>query len=40
MDEVRRLLDRLGLPLPASFTDGDVGDIIDRALRAEDPYRR
>ncbi|CAM5666733.1 hypothetical protein [Streptomyces aurantiogriseus] len=40
VDEVRRLLDRLGLPLPASFTDGDVGDIIDKALRAEDPYRR
>ncbi|MFD9393900.1 hypothetical protein ACFWBB_25130 [Streptomyces sp. NPDC060000] len=40
VDEVRRLLDRLGLPLPASFTDRDVGDIIDKALHAEDPYRR
>ncbi|MFF7973541.1 hypothetical protein [Streptomyces sp. NPDC007905] len=40
VDEVRRLLDRLGLPLPASFTDPDVGDIIDKALRAENPYRR
>ncbi|AOR37049.1 hypothetical protein BFF78_12845 [Streptomyces fodineus] len=40
VDEVRRLLDRLGLPLPASFTDRDVGDIIDKALRAENPYRR
>ncbi|AKJ10470.1 hypothetical protein ABB07_10700 [Streptomyces incarnatus] len=40
VDEVRRLLDRLGLPLPPSFTDGDVGDIIDKALRAENPYRR
>lgn len=39
VDEVRRLLDRLGVPLPASFTDGDVGDIIDKALHAEDPYR-
>ncbi|WP_330460102.1 hypothetical protein OIB37_26480 [Streptomyces sp. NBC_00820] len=39
VDEVRRLLDRLGLPLPASFTDRDVGDIIDKALRAENPYR-
>ncbi|GKQ36808.1 hypothetical protein [Streptomyces sp. A012304] len=39
VDEVRRLLDRLGVPLPTSFTDGDVGDIIDRALHAEDPYR-
>ncbi|WP_244184500.1 hypothetical protein [Streptomyces cellostaticus] len=40
VDEVRRLLDRLGLPLPSSFTDRDVGDIIDKALRAENPYRR
>ncbi|MFF5187257.1 hypothetical protein ACFY30_26430 [Streptomyces sp. NPDC000345] len=40
VDEVRRLLDRLGLPLPTSYTDRDVGDIIDKALRAEDPYRR
>jgi hypothetical protein len=40
VDEVRRLLDRLGLPLPPSFTDRDVGDIIDKALRAENPYRR
>ncbi|WP_330337539.1 hypothetical protein [Streptomyces sp. NBC_00557] len=40
VDEVGRLLDRLGLPLPPSFTDRDVGDIIDKALRAENPYRR
>ncbi|ANP56391.1 hypothetical protein AVL59_09330 [Streptomyces griseochromogenes] len=40
VDEVRRLLERLGLPLPSSFTDPDVGDIIDKALRAENPYRR
>lgn len=40
VDEVRRLLDRLGLPLPTSFTDPDVADIIDKALHAEDPYRR
>ena len=40
VDEVRRLLDRLGLPLPPSYTDPDVGDIIDKALRAENPYRR
>ncbi|MPY43198.1 hypothetical protein FNH04_25790 [Streptomyces phyllanthi] len=39
VDEVRRLFDRLDLPLPASFTDPDVGDIIDRALHAENPYR-
>ncbi|WP_327318164.1 hypothetical protein [Streptomyces sp. NBC_01235] len=40
VDEVGRLLDRLGLPLPTSFTDRDIGDIIDKALHAEDPYRR
>ncbi|EST33745.1 hypothetical protein M878_11915 [Streptomyces roseochromogenus subsp. oscitans DS 12.976] len=40
VDEVRRLLDRLGLPLAPSYTDRDVGDIIDKALRAENPYRR
>ncbi|GGS01457.1 hypothetical protein GCM10010269_45410 [Streptomyces humidus] len=40
VDEVRRLLDRLGLALPAGFTDRDVADVIDKALRAEDPYRR
>ncbi|MEU0335364.1 hypothetical protein [Streptomyces sp. NPDC006193] len=39
VDEVRRLLDRLGLPLPPSFTDRDVGDVIDKALHAENPYR-
>ncbi|MFG2133751.1 hypothetical protein ACGFNV_39155 [Streptomyces sp. NPDC048751] len=39
VDEVRRLFDRLGLPLPTTLTDRDVGDIIDKALRAEDPYR-
>lgn len=40
VDEARRLFERLGIALPVSFTDRDVGDIIDRALRAEDPYRR
>jgi hypothetical protein len=40
VDEARRLFDRLGAPLPTSFTERDVGDIIDKALRAEDPYRR
>ncbi|MGW2047867.1 hypothetical protein ACWCPF_22190 [Streptomyces sp. NPDC001858] len=40
VDEARVLLERLGLPLPTSFTDRDVGDIIDKALHAEDPYRR
>ncbi len=40
VDEVVRLFEGLGLPLPAAFTDRDVGDIIDKALRAENPYRR
>ncbi|MET7486272.1 hypothetical protein [Streptomyces sp. NPDC005538] len=40
VDEVGRLLDGLGLPLPSAFTDRDVGDIIDKALHAENPYRR
>jgi hypothetical protein len=40
VDEVHRLFEGLGLPLPASFTDRDIGDIIDKALHAENPYRR
>ncbi|MER5638021.1 hypothetical protein ABT095_13810 [Kitasatospora sp. NPDC002227] len=40
VEEARRLFEQLGLPLPAAFSDRDVGDIIDRALHAENPYRR
>jgi len=40
VDEVRRLLDRLDLALPTSFTDRDVGEIIDKALHAENLYGR
>ncbi|MET9647921.1 hypothetical protein ACFZB6_27125 [Streptomyces syringium] len=40
VDEVYRLFDGLGLPLPAAFTDRDVSDIIDKALHPENPYRR
>ncbi|MGP3951129.1 hypothetical protein [Streptomyces sp. 7N604] len=40
VDEAHRLFERLGLPLPATFTDRDVSDIIDKALHAENPYRR
>ncbi|MFJ2775053.1 MULTISPECIES: hypothetical protein [unclassified Kitasatospora] len=40
VDEARRLFEQLRLPLPAAFADRDVSDIIDRALRAENPYRR
>lgn len=39
-DEVRTLCDSLGIPLPAAFTDPDVREIIEKALHAEDPYRR
>ncbi|MGK5639729.1 hypothetical protein ACSNOK_15660 [Streptomyces sp. URMC 126] len=40
IDEVRRLFEHLALPLPDSFTEGDVSEIIDKALHAENPYRR
>lgn len=39
VDEARRLFEGLRLPLPASFSDRDVSDIIERALHAENPYR-
>ncbi|WP_030719227.1 hypothetical protein [Streptomyces sp. NRRL F-2580] len=40
VDEVRTLFDDLRLPLPRFFTDSDIGKIIEKALHAEDPYRR
>lgn len=40
VDEVRAVFAHLDLQLPAVFSDGDVGEIIDKALHAEDPYRR
>lgn len=40
VDEVRVLFDDLRLPLPRVFTDADIGEIIEKALHAEDPYRR
>nr|WP_106437823.1 hypothetical protein [Kitasatospora sp. SID7827] len=40
VDEARRLFEHLRLPLPTAFSDRDVNDIIDRALHAENPYRR
>ncbi|MFJ3515739.1 MULTISPECIES: hypothetical protein [unclassified Streptomyces] len=40
VDEVRALFDGLRLPLPRVFTDSDIGKIIEKALHAEDPYRR
>ncbi|WP_073752384.1 hypothetical protein [Streptomyces sp. CB03234] len=40
VDEVRALFDALALPLPRTFTDADVGEVIAKALHAEDPYGR
>jgi len=40
VDEVRAVFAHLDLELPAVFTDRDIGEIIDKALHAEDPYRR
>ncbi|MFI9271454.1 hypothetical protein ACIGXM_12165 [Kitasatospora sp. NPDC052896] len=40
VDEARRFFDRLRLPLPPDFDDRDVGEVVDKALRAENPYRR
>jgi hypothetical protein len=38
LDEVRRLLEVLDVPLPNTFTDTDVADVIKRALHAENRY--
>ncbi|GAA4923669.1 hypothetical protein ACFPM3_31865 [Streptomyces coeruleoprunus] len=40
VEEVRALFDALGLSLPRSFGESDVGEIIQKALHAEDPYGR
>ncbi|MEV5198314.1 hypothetical protein [Streptomyces sp. NPDC053720] len=40
VDETRGLFEALDLPLPRTFTDSDIGEIIVKALHAEDPYRR
>ncbi|WP_028476697.1 hypothetical protein [Nocardia sp. CNY236] len=38
VDEVRRLFEGLDLPLPVSFTDRDVADIVRLALAPRNPY--
>lgn len=38
VDEVRRLFTRLGTPLPSTFTDRDVSDVIVKAVRPRNPY--
>ncbi|MFJ9615130.1 hypothetical protein [Streptomyces noursei] len=40
VDEVRAVFDDVDLPLPSVFSDADVAEIIEKALHAEDPYRR
>jgi hypothetical protein len=39
VDEARRLFTRVGTPLPSTFTDRDVSDIIAKALRPRNPYK-
>jgi hypothetical protein len=39
VDEARRLFESLDLPLPTGFTDRDIGEIVEKALRSESPYR-
>jgi hypothetical protein len=38
VDEVRKLFQALNMPLPSTFTDREVVDIVKRALHAENPY--
>jgi len=40
VEEVQRLFSVLGMPLPSTFSEGNVTDIIVRALRAENMYDR
>jgi hypothetical protein len=38
VDETRKLFTELGLPLPRTFTDRDVADIVRKALQPRNPY--
>ncbi|MGR6319399.1 hypothetical protein Q2K19_28910 [Micromonospora soli] len=38
VEQVRRLFTALGLPLPRSFGDREVADIVGRAIQARNPY--
>ncbi|NYI08308.1 hypothetical protein [Allostreptomyces psammosilenae] len=40
VDAARELFERVGLPLPESFSDLDVAAIVSKALHAQNPYRR
>jgi hypothetical protein len=39
VEETKRLFDKVELPLPASFTERDVRDIIGKAVRPKNPYQ-
>lgn len=39
VDETRKLFTELDLPIPRSFTDRDVAEIISKALQAKNPYQ-
>lgn len=39
VEEARRLFDALALPLPAEFSDADVGEIVEKALHPRTPYQ-
>lgn len=38
VEQVRRLFTALGLPLPRSYGDRDIADIVSRAVQARNPY--
>jgi hypothetical protein len=38
VDETRRLFESVGTPLPRSFTDRDVTDIVQKAIEPRNPY--
>ena len=39
VDETRKLFTDLDLPLPRSFTDRNVAEIVSKAIQAKNPYR-
>lgn len=39
IDAVRKLFDRLNVPIPDTYLDEDVGALIRKALHEDDPYR-
>jgi hypothetical protein len=39
VEETKKLFDTVTLPLPASFTERDVRDVITKAVRAKNPYQ-